>query len=130
MRRLKGIALPLVLGAMIAGCSPEARDQYSGAGQDVGNAAQKTGQAVATDAEKTKAVADNTIEASKIKSALTSASGLETKDINVECDIKAGTITLNGSVPDEKQKTQAETVAKGIGGSEFKVSNNLKVVSN
>lgn len=113
---------------VIIGCSKEARDQYGDAGKDVGDAAQKTGDAVVKDTENTKIAAENTLLTSKVTSALSSASGLVTKDINVDSDTKVGTITLNGSVPEEKQREQAETIAKGIAGTEFKVINNLKIV--
>jgi osmotically-inducible protein OsmY len=121
------MALTAVVSLVIIGCSQQARDQYGEAGQDASKAAKQTGQAAVTDAANTKTAADNTLETTKVTGALNSAAGLETKNINVDSDTKAGTITLNGSVPDEKQKEQAETVARGIAGSEFKVMNNLKV---
>lgn len=122
-------AITLALGCMILGCSKEAQDQYKSAGEDASKAAQKTGQAMATDAEKAKIEADNALEVTKVKSALASASGLEAKDISVECDTPSKTITLKGTVPDAAQKEQAETVTKGIAGSEFTVLSKLEVVS-
>jgi osmotically-inducible protein OsmY len=130
MRKVTLGAISLIIASMIIGCSKEARDQYGSAGEDASKAAKKTGEAISTDAENAKVSADNTLESSKVKSALNSAAGLETKGINVDSDTKAKTITLSGSVPDEKQKAQAETVASGIAGSEFKVVNNLTVAAN
>lgn len=150
MKKMSLAALAVaVMGFSLVGCSQEAREQYSEAGQHASQATKDTGKAISTDAEKTgaaaakevqaagtevknaaensKAVADNGLETTKVKSALDTASGLDTKDINVDTDTKAKTITISGSVPDDKQKSQAETVAKGIAGTEFKVINNLKV---
>lgn len=128
-KAIKRLALPVAIGFVISGCSPAARDQYSEAGQDAGDAAKQTGRAAATDAENAKQAADNTLQTSKVMSALNSASGLKAGDINVDTDTRAGTITLNGSVPDRKQRDQAVTVAEGMAGSEFKVVNNLEIVS-
>lgn len=127
MKKLTLMAIAAAIGIGIFGCSPAARDQYNDAGQDVGNATTKTGEAMATDAGNAKAAADNTLMTSKVTSALQSASGLVTKDINVDTDSKAKTITLNGSVPTDTNKNQAETVAKGIAGSELTVVNNLMI---
>ncbi len=127
--KLVVIALVGALGALIVGCSQQARDQYAEAGQDVTKAANRTGKAVATDAANSETAADNLLESTRVKGALDSAAGLQTKNINVLTDEKALTITLNGSVPNAKQKAQAETVAKGIGGSKFKIVSNLKVVA-
>lgn len=127
MRKLTMMAVTAAIGVGIFGCSPAARDQYSDAGKDVSKATTKTGQAIATDAANAKVAADNALMTTKVTSALQSASGLVTKDINVDSDTKTKTITLNGTVPTDGQKNQAETVAKGIGGSEFTVVNNLKI---
>ena len=129
MSKLTLAALSLVVSCMIIGCSKEAQDQYRSAGEDAGSAAKKTGQAMATDADKAKIEADNALEATKVKSALASASGLEARDISVECDTPSKTITLKGTVPDAQQKEQAETVARGIAGSEFTVLSKLEVAS-
>lgn len=127
MKNFTLAVVSVVIACVMIGRSKEAQDQYRSAGEDAGNAAKKTGQAMATDAERAKIEADNALEAGKVKSALNSAAGLDTKDINVECDTPSKTITLNGTVVDDKQKEQAETVAKGIAGTEFKVVSNLKV---
>lgn len=133
-----------VLAALLmAGCSQEAKEDMSAAGDAAGVAASKTGEAVSTDAKKageavektgeavvetTKDAAENAADAAmtpKVKTALQAASGLETKDIDV--DTKDNTIHLKGSVPTEDQKKQAEMAAKSIAGKEYKVSNELTV---
>jgi len=137
------LSIGAIAALLLAGCSQEAKSDMAAAGDAASTAASKTGEAVATDASKAGQAVENTAEAGaeavkdtaqnaadaamtpKVKQALLTASGLETKDINVETKDK--TITLVGSVPDAKQKTQAETVAKGVGGTEFKVVNNLTV---
>lgn len=135
---------------MVAGCSQEAKEDMkdagaaaSQAGEKMGDAAAKTGEAAATDVkeagetvaeagtaavEATKDAAQNVADSTmtpKVKQALLSASGLETKDINVET--ANNTITLKGSVPSADQKKQAGTVAEGVAGKEFKVDNQLSV---
>ncbi len=135
---------------LLAGCSQEAKEDMSQAGasagqasQKLGDAASKTGEAVATDTKKagetiakegdaavqaTKDAAANVADATmtpKVKQALLSASGLETKDINVET--ANNTITLKGSVPDAKQKKQAEDATKALAGDKYKVVNQLTV---
>ncbi len=135
---------------MLGGCSQEAKEDMSQAGADasaatskMGDAASKTGEAAATDAKKagetvakagdaaveaTKDAAANVADATmtpKVKAALQSAAGLETKDINVET--AHNTITLKGSVPDAKQKKQAEDATKALAGTQYKVVNELTV---
>ena len=60
----------------------------------------------------------------KTKGALAGASGLSDSTINV--DVTNDVITLKGSVKTAAQKTQAETVAKGIEGQKG-IKNELKV---
>ena len=128
---------------LLGGCSQEAKEDMSAAGDAAGTAVSKTGEAAATDAKKagetvekageavvetTKDAAENVADASmtpKVKQALLSASDLETKDINVET--ANNTITLKGSVPSADQKSQAQKIAEGVAGKEFKVNNQLTV---
>jgi len=128
--RLVSIAAA-VISLSIAGCSQETRDQYGAASQQAGQAIKKdtdiAGKEIKKAADNTKVAVDSDLETSKVKAALTSASGLEAKKIDVETDSQTKTITLKGSVPDAKQKAQAETIAKGIGGTEFKVIDNLAI---
>lgn len=63
----------------------------------------------------------------KTKGALAVASGLSDSTINV--DVANDVITLKGTVKTAAQKTQAETVAKGIDGQKG-VKNELKVDAN
>jgi hyperosmotically inducible periplasmic protein len=111
----------------VVGCSSEARDQYTNAGNDVGNAAADTTEAIVTDAQKTKFAADNALKTSSVKSSMQAAEGLDTSNLNVDSDTENKTITLNGTVPDAAQLKQADQIANGIAGKEFRVVNNLKV---
>ena len=135
------LSIGAIAALLLAGCSQEAKEDMATAGDAASTAAAKTGEAVATDTAKAGEAVANTAEAGveavkdtaenaadatmtpKVKQALLTAAGLETKDINVET--ANNTITLKGSVPDEKQKMQAETIAKGVAGSEYKVVNEL-----
>ena len=137
------LSIGAIAALLLAGCSQQAKEDLSQAGDSASNAAKHTGDAVATDTKKAGEAVTNTAEAGveavkdtaenaadatmtpKVKTALLNAAGLEAKDINVET--ANNTITLKGSVPDAKQKTQAETVTKGIAGTEFKVVNELMV---
>ena len=137
------LSIGAIAALLLAGCSQQAKEDLSQAGDSASNAAKHTGDAVATDTKKageavseagtaaveaTKDAAANVEDATmtpKVKTALLNAAGLETKDINVET--ANNMITLKGSVPDEKQKKQAETVAKGVAGSEYKVTNDLMI---
>jgi osmotically-inducible protein OsmY len=126
------LSLGLVTASLVLnGCSSETRDQYGAASQQAGQAIKKdteiAGKEIKVAADKTKIAADNLLETTKVKSALGEASGLSTKNIDVDTDSLTKVITLKGSVPDEKQKNQAETIAKGIAGTEFKVVDNLKI---
>ena len=137
------LSIGAIAALLLAGCSQQAKEDLSQAGDSASNAAKHTGDAVATDTKKAGEAVTNTAEAGveavkdtaenaadatmtpKVKTALLNAAGLVAKDINVETT--SNTITLKGSVPDAKQKTQAETVTKGIAGTEFKVVNELMV---
>lgn len=132
-----------IAALLLAGCSQEAKSDMAAAGDAAGTAVNKTGEAAATDAKKageavektgeaaveaTKDAAANVADATmtpKVKTALQASSGLETKDINVET--ANNTITLKGSVPSEDQKKQAQKVAEGVAGKDFKVANELTV---
>ena len=144
-RNMKATLLSIgVLAALLlGGCSQEAKNDMSAAGDAAGTAVSKTGEAAATDAKKAGDAVENTVEAGaeavkdtaenvadstmtpKVKQAILGASGLEAKDINVET--ANNTITLKGSVPSEDQKKQAGTIAEGVAGKEFKVDNQLTV---
>ncbi|AIE87512.1 BON domain-containing protein [Fimbriimonas ginsengisoli] len=141
-------ALAAVMGlGVLSGCTPEAREKYDSAGESAADATKKTGDAVATDAAKTgqaveksaeaagqavKNAADNTAKAvdnsattGSVKSALLTAKGLKTNNLNV--DTIGNKIVLRGSVPDEAQKKQAENIALGIAGKQFTVENQLTI---
>lgn len=137
------LSIGVLAALMLAGCSQEAKQDMSAAGEAASTAASKTGEAVATDTKKageavkdagtavvetTKDAAENVADAGmspKVKAALQASSGLETKDIDV--DTADNTIHLKGSVPSEDQKKQAQKVAEGVAGKEYKVSNELTV---
>ena len=127
MKRTNGILVSIAVGVLLVGCSQSAKDEYKEAGQAAGDATTHVGKGVTEDTEQAKLSADNALLTSKVKSALGSAAGLETKGIDVDSDTLLKTITLKGTVPDGKQKAQAETVATGIAGKEFTVKNMLNI---
>jgi hyperosmotically inducible periplasmic protein len=137
------LSIGAIAALLLGGCSQEAKNDMAAAGDAASTAASKTGEAVATDTKKageavenageavvetTKDAAENAADAAmspKVKTALQASSGLETKDIDV--DTANNTIHLKGSVPSEDQKKQAQKVAEGVAGKEYKVSNELTV---
>ncbi len=127
MRTLRLIT-PLIAVICLIGCSPDARDNYSEAGKDLSEATKKTGEGLATDAKDAKVAVDNGLLTGKIKSALQTAQGLDSTSLDVDSNTKSQVITLNGSVPTQEQLDRAVSIAKGVGGPEYRVVNNLKVV--
>lgn len=128
MQKLTIILALAVFGIGLGGCSPEARDSYGEAGKDLSEAGKKTGDGLATDAKETKIAMDNGLLTGKVKSALQTAQGLDSTSIDVDSNTKIRVITLNGSVPTEDQRDRAVSLAKGVGGPEYSVLNQLKVV--
>jgi len=145
----KGILVSVVGLAVLSGCSPEAREEYSSAGDSASNAAAKTGRALKIDADKASAAAKpamdkagqeikeaaaNTSKAAAndqtsidVKSALVAAKDLTTKDLAVDTD--GNKVVLHGSVPTADQKKRAETIAKGVLGSKYTLDDQITVDS-
>ena len=69
---------------------------------------------------------DDKVTLSKVKSALISDDTADAGEINVE--VNKGIVQLNGFVDNEKEKAQAEAVAKGVEGVKG-VENNLAIKS-
>jgi len=146
-KRILISATAAIFGLFLVGCTPEARDKYDAAGDNLAAGAAKTGDAMATDAAKTgqavekgaeaageavKNTAENTAKLADngqttlaVKNAILTSKGLESSNLNV--DTKDKQIILRGSVPTEDQKKQAETIAKGIAGKEYTVTNQLTI---
>ncbi len=125
---VSALATCMALG-ILGGCTPEARDKYDKAGDATADAvatdAAKTGEAAAEAGAKVEDAADSAGTTLKVKNALLTASDLKTSDLNVET--MGETVTLKGSVPTSEQKMQAETIAKGQVGSNYKIDNQLTV---
>jgi len=148
-RILNGILAGAIGVAVLSGCSPEARDEYSSAGDSASNAAAKTGRAMKIDADKASAAAKpaldkagqeikeaaaNTSRAAAndqtsidVKSALVAAKDLTTKDLAV--DTNDNKVVLHGSVPTADQKKRAEAIAKGVLGSKYTLDDQITVDS-
>jgi len=117
-----------VLGLYLAGCSQEAKDEYSQAGRDQAKATEMAGKAIQTDANRMMQNGANEIQSAKFKQALNTADALDARNIRVDADTVSKTVRLSGSVPTEAQKSQAERVTAGMAGPEYKVFNQLNVV--
>lgn len=138
-KRLNAFLLSALAATFIAaGCTQEARQEYDQAGDHAGQAAQKTGDAMRTDAEVAGEAVEDAAEKSaiaaaagemtvKVKSALLAADNLEVRDLNVDTIEK--TVYLKGDVASAEAKSRAESIAKGIAGDDFKVVNELGIDS-
>jgi osmotically-inducible protein OsmY len=133
---LTGLAAALMmLGVM--GCTPQAREDYSEAGQKAQMATEKTGEAISTDAkatgeavkdaaEETKQAADNSMMTGQVRVALSGAHDLKIDDLNV--DTVENKCILKGTVHSSAEKERAGMIAKGMVGNDFTVDNQLTVV--
>lgn len=130
----------LVAGLMaigVMGCTPQAREDYSQAGQKAQMATEKTGEAISTDAkatgqavqdaaQETKEAADNSMMTGQVRVALSGAHDLKIEDLNV--DTVGNSIVLKGTVHSDAEKERAGKIAIGMAGNDFTVDNQLDVV--
>lgn len=138
---MKALTLAGLIAALMAvgisGCTPQAREQYSEAGQSAQMATEKTGEAIATDAkagaevakdaaEESKEAIDNSAVTGQVRVALSSAHDLKIDDLNV--DTVDNTVKLMGTVNSDEAKKRAGMLAEGIVGKDMKVDNQLQVV--
>ena len=79
-----------------------------GAKEDTKNAAEATSEAAASAG----ASMDAAAETADVKMALMADSTIDASDVNVDTNKDTKTVTLNGSVRSEMQKSRAETIAK------------------
>ena len=137
---MKSLTLTGLIAAVMAfaamGCTPQAREQYSEAGESAQMSAKKTGEAVATDAKVTGEVVkdaaqesekaiENTGMTGQVRAAFTNAHDLDLHDLNV--DTVGNTIILKGRAETAEDKQQAEALAKATAGNDYKVDNRLTV---
>jgi osmotically-inducible protein OsmY len=139
MKRLTLTGLIAALMALaLTGCTPQARQEYGQAGDNLGAAAKKTGDAAATDAKvsgevikdaaaESKKAADNSVMTGQVRAAITAAHDLKIKDLNV--DTVGNKIILKGTVADDRSKKQAEDIATGQAGKDYTVDNQLVIGS-
>ena len=88
-------------GGAVAGAAKDAGNATADAARATGNAVMEGGKA-----------ADAAVETMDVKMALTADSRVDASNINVDSDHVTKTVTLNGRVPTEAQKTLAEDIAK------------------
>lgn len=118
MRAMKTMGIILFL-ALASACSNTA----DGVKEDADNMAEST----AESAEKTGDAMSGAMETGQIKSAIIADSRVTASDINVDTDETTKTVTLNGTVPNEAQRTIAGEIAtaKAVG---YTVVNRLTVM--
>jgi hypothetical protein len=141
MKNLTLMALIAVMGLALTGCTPQAREEYSEAGQSAKMSVKKTGEAVATDAKvtgevvKDKAaeagrVAENATMTGRVRTAINDAKDLTIHDLDVDTsgvDPGERTIVLKGRADNEAAKQRAGDLAKNTATSEWKVDNQIVV---
>lgn len=124
------IASAVAVVAITAACSDRAERKVDSAATATATAAEKAGSAVATAAKDVGSAAadaaratgnavleggkaaDAAVETMDVKVALTADSRVDASNINVDSDHVTKTVTLNGRVPTQAQKTLAGDIAK------------------
>ena len=141
MKNLTLMAMIAIMGLALTGCTPQAREEYSEAGQHANMSVKKTGDAVATDAKvtgeviKDKAheagqVAENATMTGRVRSAIDEAKDLTIHDLDVDTSgVDAGDrkIVLKGRSDNEAGKQRAGEIAKNVATSDWKVDNQIIV---
>jgi len=134
--------LSVAFGASLIGCTPQGRE-------DMAQGAEKMGEGIRKDAdatgkvlkekgaelnEKMKPVINNAKEkmdagtmSARVKDVLNQTKTVDSSHINVDTD--NAVVHLKGSVPTEEQKAEAERLAQGVAGNDYKVSNELAVAA-
>jgi len=98
--------------AETANTAERAGGTVAGATRDVGTAAADAARATGTAVMDGGRAADAAVETMDVKVALTADSRVDASNINVDSVHVTKTVTLNGRVPTEAQKTLAEDIAK------------------
>jgi len=113
----------------IGGCTPEARQDYSAAGDKATQAMKEdaavTGKVLQQDAAKLSVSAKNATTTGQVKSALLAAKDLDASNINIDTD--GNTVTMKGTVPTAEEKHRAVDIAKQQLGPNYKLNVELGV---
>ena len=102
----------------IIGCSQEAKN-------DIGKAADSTGDAISKTAQTAEKSAANAMMTGKVKNAIMTANDVQVEGLNVDTIDK--TITLKGTAKDGKSKETAGMIAKTQAGDDYTVDNQITV---
>ena len=100
--------MTLLLLASTIGVATACGNTADGAKEDTKNAAEATSEAAASAG----ASMDAAAETADVKMALMADSTIDASDVNVDTNKDTKTVTLNGSVRSEMQKSRAEAIAK------------------
>ena len=100
--------ITLLLLAGTIGFATACGNTADGAKEDTKNAAEATSEAAASAG----ASRDAAAETADVKMALMADSTIDASEVNVDTNKDTKTVTLNGSVKSEMQKSRAEAVAK------------------
>ena len=100
--------MTLLLLASTIGVATACGNTADGAKEDTKNAAEAASEAAASAG----ASMDAAAETADVKMALMADSTIDASDVNVDTNKDTKTVTLNGSVRSEMQKSRAEAIAK------------------
>ncbi len=100
--------IKLLLLASTIGIATACGNTADGAKEDTKNAAEATSEAAASAG----ASMDAAAETADVKMALMADTTIDASEVNVDTNKDTKTVTLNGSVKSEAQKSRAEVVAK------------------
>jgi osmotically-inducible protein OsmY len=133
----------------LSGCTPDSRVRYEGAGDNLSQAAEQTGEAIKQDigaakeavTEATQKAVQSAQEASEkvgdrarsdrqgttaqVERALERASDVDARNIDVEAVGNA--LHLSGFVPDEDQRRRASQIARAVAGTEYSIHNEISI---
>lgn len=117
-------------GAEVRQEGREANAELREEAREAGNAAERAGDRVASEAKDATRSVGATLDAAaqtmQIKTALIDADNLDANDIDVDTNASTKTVTLRGHVPSASQKAAAERIAKEKA-PDYRVVNNITI---
>ena len=134
---LMGLAAALI-GFGVMGCTPQAREEYSKAGEESSQAAKDTtkaaatdakvsGQVVANEAEKAKDKIDDATLTGQIRTNISDSRDLKVDDLNI--DTSNNTVTIKGTPHSEADHQKVLDIAKGTAPKDYKIVDNMTVAA-
>lgn len=145
----KVLGFAVLAGVVVAGCTPQTRDEYKQAGGEAAQAMKQDANAAAHAAKSAGSAARKSLDrdsgssssattgskpvategasqiSQNVSKALGQAAGLDSSGMTVQAS--GDDVVLSGTVPSAQQKLRAEEIAKGVCGSTYTVKDKLQV---